>query len=455
MIQCFAALSAKNDYFCGTKFYKYSTKAKIMVTFKAEVYAHQRKKDGTYNIKIRVTHHQKKRYLSTSWFVTKEDLTRSMKIKNQKYIDLTSDLIKVYRSRCEIPSERLDEMDIDQVVDLIQSKKQEAWDLDIIQFADQFIKELRNTGHEGNARSYEIALASLKNFLDRDSLSVKEITVGFLRDWIAWIKKGKNITTGFAPHNYVSRLRAIFNQAKKIYNDEDAGIIRIPNSPFQHIDFPKQPVPEKRAITLEQLQKIASLQDRSQYQVGTNRFNFSRDLFLLSFSLIGMNAADLYEVEAGSLVDGRVTYNRRKTRNRRADQAEISVKVEPEAAELIQRYRDPSGVKLFDFYHRYGTVGSFEANLNKGLKKVGTAIGVEGLEFYAARHTWATLAVNQAGVDKYTVHQALNHVDDSMRNTDMYIKKSYDGNDLANRKVLDLSGIGVLLKQKPDVSGKQ
>ena len=168
-----------------------------------------------------------------------------------------------------------------------------------------------------------------------------------------------------------------------------------------------------------------------------------------------MNAADLYEVEAGSLVDGRITYNRRKTRNRRADQAEISVKVEPEAAELIQRYRDPSGVKLFDFYHRYGTVGSFEANLNKGLKKVGPAIGVEGLEFYAARHTWATLAVNQAGVDKYTVHQALNHVDDSMRNTDMYIKKSYDGNDLANRKVLDLSGIGVLLKQKPDVSGKQ
>ena len=119
MIQCFAALSAKNDYFCGEKFYKYSTKAKIMVTFKAEVYAHQRKKDGTYNIKIRVTHHQKKRYLSTSWFVTKEDLTRSMKIKNQKYIDLTSDLIKVYRSRCEISSERLDEMDIDQVVDLI------------------------------------------------------------------------------------------------------------------------------------------------------------------------------------------------------------------------------------------------------------------------------------------------------------------------------------------------
>jgi hypothetical protein len=32
---------------------------------------------------------------------------------------------------------------------------------------------------------------------------------------------------------------------------------------------------------------------------------------------------------------------------------------------------------------------------------------------------------------------------------------SYEGNDLANRKVLDLSGIGVLLKQNPDTSEKQ
>ena len=28
-----------------------------MATFKAEVYAHQKKKDGSYNIKIRETHH--------------------------------------------------------------------------------------------------------------------------------------------------------------------------------------------------------------------------------------------------------------------------------------------------------------------------------------------------------------------------------------------------------------
>jgi len=57
--------------------------------------------------------------------------------------------------------------------------------------------------------------------------------------------------------------------------------------------------------------------------------------------------------------------------------------------------------------------------------------------FHMARHTWATIASNEAGVDKYTVHTALNHVDENMRVTDIYIAKSWDSIDAANRKVLD------------------
>ena len=57
--------------------------------------------------------------------------------------------------------------------------------------------------------------------------------------------------------------------------------------------------------------------------------------------------------------------------------------------------------------------------------------------FHCARHTWATIASNEAGVDKYTVHTALNHVDENMRVTDIYIAKSWDSIDAANRKVLD------------------
>lgn len=81
---------------------------------------------------------------------------------------------------------------------------------------------------------------------------------------------------------------------------------------------------------------------------------------------------------------------------------------------------------------------TFSAALNKGLKRIGEIIGVDDLEFYAARHSWATIANNDAGIDKYTVHSALNHVDESMRVTDIYIRRSWDNIDKANRAVLDL-----------------
>ena len=407
-----------------------------MVTFKAEVYAHQRKKDGTFNIKIRVTHKAKKRYLATEWFCSKDDLTRSMKLKNQKYLDLTDQLIKLYRSRCDIAGERLSSMSVDEVVDLIQRERDAYWDLDFIQYARDHIKKLMDTDHVGNAKTYQVALNSLISFLGRDTMSIKEVTAGFLKAWIEYIQKQSSVTTGFAPHNYISRMRTVHSKAKDEYNDEEAGIIRIPNSPFKHIEIPKVPVAAKRAITLDQLRSLIQIPDKESPYPGVNRFNFSRDVFILSFLLIGMNEADMYEADPAA--EDRITYQRKKTRNRRADKAEISIHLEPEMLELLEKYKDPAGKHLFCFYHWYSSVNTFSKAISVGLKSIGEIIGVPDLQFYSARHTWATLATNEAGVDKYTVHTALNHVDDTMRITDTYIKKSWKPIDEANRKVLDL-----------------
>lgn len=87
---------------------------------------------------------------------------------------------------------------------------------------------------------------------------------------------------------------------------------------------------------------------------------------------------------------------------------------------------------------------------NKGLKDVGEAIGVDGLTFYAARHSWATIARTPreeggAGLDKYVIHEALNHVDTSMKVTDIYLVKNWRVIFDANKAVMNLfdwSGIG-------------
>lgn len=411
-----------------------------MATFKAEVYAHQKKADGTYNIKIRVTQNMRKKYLSTPWYVTREDLTRSLKLKNQKYIDLTDDLIRKYRSRCDRVGELIKSMTVEQVVDVITRETQEVFDLDIVAYGRAYAKQLEDEGRIGTAKTYTVAINSLVRYVERENISIKEITVKLINDWIRWLQKlpaRKNRERGERAQSlYPSVLRAIHNKAKAEFNDEDAGIIRIPLSPFKRVSIPKVPITRKRALTVDQLQAFIAQPYTLIMQPGTNRHNLAKDVFMLSFMLLGMNVADLYTCT--DCKGGRLTYQRTKTRTRRSDKAEISIKLEPEVEALMKKYKDPSGKRVFNFYKLYGSVATFTTALNVGLKQIGKQLQIDDLEFYAARHSWATIANNDAGVDKYTVHAALNHVDDSMKVTDIYLRKSWDPIDKANRAVLDI-----------------
>ena len=75
--------------------------------------------------------------------------------------------------------------------------------------------------------------------------------------------------------------------------------------------------------------------------------------------------------------------------------------------------------------------------MNKGLKAVGKAIGQEGLNFYAARHSMATIALNEVLIDKLTVHEMLNHRLPKFRVTDMYIRKDFERINRMNFRLID------------------
>lgn len=412
-----------------------------MTTFKAEVYAHQKRSDGTYNIKIRVTHNRRKKYVPTVYYATKDDLTRGFKIKNQFYIDGCEEIIRGYRHAVEQLGESAKAMTAEQIVDHItRGAGSQGFSLDIVQYGRRLAARMREKGREGNAKVYEVALNSLVRFTGRECVDVREITGRFVQEWIEWIGQQPSPSGRPVPENrrakslYPATVRAIFNAAKAEFNDEDNNIISIPNSPFRNL--PKAPTTDKLALGIETIRSIAALADRSSYHRGNNRFSFARDMFLLSFCLIGINEADLFTCT--SLKDGFITYERTKTRNRRADRAAISVKLQPQAERLLERYRDPDGKRVFGFYRMYRSVNTFTYAINKGLKLVGEAVGLEEpLKYYAARHSWATLAVNDMGIDKYVVHSALNHVDEDMKVTDIYIKRSFEAINKANAKVLN------------------
>lgn len=414
----------------------------MATTFKAVVYAHHRKSDGTYNVKIRVTHNRQKRHIPTNIFVTAKELTRGLKVKDATIADQLKKEVERYQHiAATIPQVRAQVMTIDEVVEYINGyeKQHGAFRLDFIQFGEQVVQEMMDCGRVGTGRYYKSALVALKRYLQRDHLDISEVTVKLLEDFCNFIKnepaRPHRVKGERAPSSYLGAVRILHNKAKERYNDEDAGIIRIPLSPFKRFKVPKPPITRKRSITVEQLQAIMQVKDGNTVD---SRITTARDLFLLSFGLIGMNNVDLYNAVD---YDGeRITYKRTKTRYRRADEALISIKVEPCVRPLVEKYLDPTGERVFNFHRRYASYQTMCTNINRGLKLIGAmdSVKVDDLEFYAARHTWATLARNKAKVEKATIHEALNHVDEQMRVTDIYLAKDYSQQDEANRRVLEL-----------------
>jgi integrase len=154
---------------------------------------------------------------------------------------------------------------------------------------------------------------------------------------------------------------------------------------------------------------------------------------------MGMNTADLYLCEELTEKDGKytITYNRAKTTTRRADKAKIAVDIHPFLIPLFEKYRNKKGKNVFNFCHRFCDYTQFNKSVNKGLKEVGEALNLDDLEFYSARHTFATIARNKLKYDKSTVGEALNHIEKDSKITDIYIQKDFTIINEVNRKSIE------------------
>lgn len=437
-----------------------------MATFKIVVLPHQKKEDGTYNVKIRVTQNRKSKYIKTSQYVTASDITKKkergaekIKVKNQAIIDLMDEIVLSYRRRLVEAGPQAEQWDVDKVVEYL-TKEKEVFRLDILEYGRKHADSLERKGRLGTARQYRISMNALERFAG-SRLDVNDITVSFLKSFEKHLLeepayKGTRIgkavptdkmKTSMSIRLYMAHLRFLFNQAKLEFNDEEAGEIRIPLSPFGKYKTPATTPGKHRVLTVEQIQQIIDLP----YKKLSKNFSYStfvvaKDVFLLSFGLMGMNTADLYELNSFS--DGIITYERRKTRTRRADKAMIKVKVEPELLPLFDKYKGKDTV--FKFNERYKDSETFNRMVNTGLKAVGKEIGIPGLNFYYARHTMASICANKLGIDIARVDEMLNHSEPQLALARVYIEKDFKPLWEANRKLIDLFDWSFYTKEKPE-----
>ena len=416
-----------------------------MLTIKAEIKKSELKVDGTYNVKIRFTLDRKVKRLSTNLFITSKDLTKSLKFKEDTSIKRAIDgLVLYYREQCFKLQLDQNHYSLDEIIEFLNGEQEKQQTIDFIKFSREWIASTTIKG----APNYTTAINALVRFVGKEELDINLITLDFLESFKAFLNKereirtkrlmqqGKRIPSSRSLSLYLISIKKLFNEAKKKYNKKEKNLILIPNSPFMELEIPKQEATRKRAISADIIKKLWKLpyKDMKKGYKSTCRYNLAKDCFILSFCLMGINSADLYN--ATEMEGNTIVYNRTKTKDRRLDKAQMKVDIPRLVLPLVEKYKDKTGKRLFNFYQYYADEKGFNKAINYGLKEIGTILEIDDLEYYAARHSWATIALNKVGIDKYIVHAALNHIDDAMKVTDIYIERDFVNENKANAKVV-------------------
>ncbi|MCM1077886.1 MAG: site-specific integrase [Bacteroidales bacterium] len=278
-------------------------------------------------------------------------------------------------------------------------------DVDFFEFAEEWMKHTSTKSLE----NYRSMLHALETFQQKRTLPFSRINYALLEGFQEFLKDKPR-----AKSMYLGLMRHLYREAMRKYNTDCEQVIN--NDPFVRFKVPRQIMKKGvRSLSLEELMKVYQYKGKE-----GSRSQLARDCFILSFCLMGMNSVDLFGVS--NMKGGIIRYNRTKTKDRRNDEAYIEVKVHPFIMPLMKKYKGIS--RVFNFYKRYSTYRTFNSNINKGLKIVGQSAGIDNLQFYQARHTFATLTRNLLKVSKSDVDEALNHVG-TMDIADVYIAKDF------------------------------
>ena len=147
------------------------------------------------------------------------------------------------------------------------------------------------------------------------------------------------------------------------------------------------------------------------------------DVFKLMFCLCGMNLKDLVRLTDKDIINGRIETYRAKTQTR------ISVKLEPEAIELIKKLR--KGGRLIGKALCSKSYDALILLINTRLSRI-----YPKLSTYYARHTWATFAFD-LDIPDHVIAMGLSHAYHTNNSNIYYINNDYRKLDVANRKILD------------------
>lgn len=380
-----------------------------MATISWVVFKHHKKADGTFNPKIRVTHNRTTSYMSTNIYTPFARFKRGAStgtITNGEVEDSLNDRVSMVR---KIVNTNQDAVDLcenaGELVGYIDRYiNRQNLNIDFIEFAREYIRSIPKEGTQCvQTTGINMLCRYLMETTGRTLFPIKSLTSKFLMKYEAWLRTDRifiiNGRTFKSPAmentgivNYMVPIRTIFNRAKDTYNDYEFDDIIIKGDPFKVYHIPEVKRPPRRALSKDILLKVFNYNPPKDWRSDA----LACDLFKMSFMLAGMNAVDFYNCT--TYKDGRIEYFRTKTTDRKSSgDAFLSIRVRPEIEPLIEKYRDKTGKRVFNFYQNHKNIKALNHAISRGLKYVMEATGIPKLQYYCARHSFATIARTKCG----------------------------------------------------------
>ena len=383
----------------------------------------RRKADGTFPLKIKIGLNAKDGCLINLKISLREDQWENGEVVRhpnrrflntyvkQRYLDITNSIFKL-----EITG-AINRMSPAEIKKYVESSLGAVTD-EAYTFSEHFERFISTRTKESTKDIYHQTLLKIELF-SPGKLAFSDINIIWLKGFEQFLK-GQGLSVN-SINLHIRNIRAVFNDA---INEDKAEQNLYPFRKFKL----KSEETRKRSLTIDQLRAIRDwpCEPHEQQYI---------DIFMLMFYLRGINMIDLAGLT--KIDNGRVEFRRAKTGRL------YSIKIEPEAEAIINKYRGKNF--LLNINERYSNYKNYLHRMNRNLKEFGyTRVGKRGkkdkegafpfLSTYYTRHTWATLAA-YLEIPKETIAAALGHGKKDV--TDIYISFDQKKIDEANRRVID------------------
>lgn len=271
---------------------------------------------------------------------------------------------------------------------------------DILKYGREHIAKLRVTGNIGNSIAYSCAINKLQGYVKTELLSFESIDYKFLESFnFSLLKEGIKINSISL---YLRAIRALFNKAIK------DGTLEAKYYPFTGFKI-KSERTISRALSKAEISQIL----RIELPINSTIWHH-RNLFALSYCLIGMNFSDLLTLTKENFVEDRIIFRRKKTHKI------YSIKIQAKVKGIFEHYckklPDCNKKFLLPFVKNKNNPVVLKndilqaiKNTNDYLRKIASLCGInKNVTTYYARYTWANVA-REEGFSKDMIAEALGH----------------------------------------------